>query len=276
VILPAGSVAGRTLVGNGPVSGGQVTPPHPGAVNRRETYSGSWVGSSDSIGRPSSSTSQCSVASKVSITVCPNDVQIPQAVVDEALLDAIARALDERVVEAAVDEALYQLRSGQEQKLDRQAAVERELSLIEGRQRNLIEAIKHGQPVESLVVALKAEEDRKKVLAAELNALGDLAKVISLDAHRIKKDVTARAADVRGLLGRRGPQARQLLRKLVVDRLDCQPYEEGDRRGYRVSGRGTYARLLPGGVCATSIGGSNGIRTRVSALRGPCPGQYWR
>jgi hypothetical protein len=126
--------------------------------------------------------------------------------------------------------------------------------------------------VESLVAALKAEEDRKKLLAAELNALGNLEKVISLDAHRIKKDVTARAADVRGLLGRRGPQARQLLRKLVVDRLACEPFEDGNRRGYRVSGKGTYARLLPGGECATSIGGSNGIRTRVSALRGPCPG----
>ena len=119
--------------------------------------------------------------------------------------------------------------------------------------------------MESLVVALKAEEDRKNVLATELNALGNLEKVISLDAHRIKKDVIARAADVRGLLGRRGPQARQLLRKLVVDRLDCQPYEEGDRRGYRVSGKGTYARLLPGGECATSVGVPDGIRTRVSA-----------
>jgi hypothetical protein len=122
--------------------------------------------------------------------------------------------------------------------------------------------------VESLVVALKAEEDRKKVLSAELNTLGDLEKVISLDAHQIKKDVTARAADVRGLLGRRGPQARQLLRKLVVDRLECEPFEEGNRRGYRVSGTGTYARLLPGGECATSIGGSNGIR---AALYGPLP-----
>src|SRR5262249_41006788 len=76
----------------------------------------------------------------------------------------------------------------------------------------------------------------------------------------------ARAADVRGLLGRRGPQARQLLRKLVVDRLDCQPYEEGDRRGYRVSGKGTYAPLLPGGECPTSIWGSNGGEARAGAV----------
>src|SRR5262249_23640395 len=76
--------------------------------------------------------------------------------------------------------------------------------------------------------------------------------------------VIARAADVRDLLGRRGPQARQLLRKLVVDRLDCQPYEEGDRRGYRVSGKGTYARLLPSGGWATHIGVPHVLRRLVA------------
>src|SRR5262245_23518872 len=149
----------------------------------------------------------CGYNHKRGASVCSNPVQIRQEILDAAVLDAIARALDERVVEAAVDEALYLLRNSRKQKLDRRTAIERELSLIERHQRNLIEAIKQGQPTESLVVALKAEEDRKNVLARELNALGNLEKVISLDAHRIKKEVIARATDVRSLLGRRGPQA---------------------------------------------------------------------
>jgi hypothetical protein len=80
----------------------------------------------------------------------------------------------------------------------------------------------------------------------------------------IKRELRKRVADVRALLGRRTPQARQILRKLVVGRVMCEPFEDGDRRGYRVSGQGTYARLLPGGESATSIGGSNELRRAVA------------
>jgi hypothetical protein len=202
----------------------------------------------------------CGYNYKRGATVCANDVQIRQDVVDDALLNAIACALDERVLGAAVEGALHRLRSGPELRRDRRTAIERELSLGEQRQRHLIEAVKRGEPVESLVAALKVEEDRKKVLEGELASLIEMEKVASLDTQRIKKDLMVRAADVRGLLGRRGPQTRQLLRKLVVDRLGCEPFEEGDRRGYRVSGTGTYARLLPGGEYATSIGVPEGNR----------------
>ncbi len=42
--------------------------------------------------------------------------------------------------------------------------------------------------------------------------------------------------------------------------------------GYRFTGQATLGRLLTGETAAASrVGGPNGIRTRVSALRGPCP-----
>jgi hypothetical protein len=134
--------------------------------------------------------------------------------------------------------------------------------VIEGKQRYLVEGITRGESMDPLLAALREEEHRKKLLIVELATLAELEKVASLDAERIKRELRARAADVRALLGRRVPQARQILRKLVVGRVECEPFEDGDRRGYRVSGQSTYARLL---------GGSNGIRTRVSALRGPRP-----
>ena len=213
----------------------------------------------------------CAYNHKRGAAVCSNDVQIRQDVLDLALLDAISRALDERIVEAAIDEALQRLRSGRAQQLDRRTQIERELSLIEGKQRYLVQGITRGESMDPLLAAMREEEHRKKFLVAELATLAELEKVASLDAERIKRELRSRAADIRGLLGRHLPQTRQILRKLVVGRVECEPFEDGDRRGYRVSGQGTYARLLPGGECATSIGGSNGIRTRVSALRGPIP-----
>ena len=51
--------------------------------------------------------------------------------------------------------------------------------------------------------------------------------------------------DVRALLGRDIPRTRQILRKLLVGRLTCAPFEEKGRRGYRFTGQGSYAEVLP-------------------------------
>jgi len=55
-----------------------------------------------------------------------------------------------------------------------------------------------------------------------------------------------------------------MLRKLLVDRLTFEPVDDDGGKGYRFSGAATYGRLLSGEFCATSNGGPNGIRTRVS------------
>src|SRR5262249_61191021 len=40
----------------------------------------------------------------------------------------------------------------------------------------------------------------------------------------------------------------EAVRKLVVGRLTCTAFDDGERRGYRFTGQGTYAALLPGGI----------------------------
>ena len=75
------------------------------------------------------------------------------------------------------------------------------------------------------MVALKAEGGRKAVLTKELSTLTQVTKVVSLDGERLKRDLKARAADVKNLLSNQTPQARQMLRKLLVDRLDFAPVE---------------------------------------------------
>jgi hypothetical protein len=51
--------------------------------------------------------------------------------------------------------------------------------------------------------------------------------VAALDADRLKHVRRSLLADVRALLGRRIPQARQILRKLVVGRVLCEPFGDG-------------------------------------------------
>jgi hypothetical protein len=67
-----------------------------------------------------------------------------------------------------------------------------------------------------------------------------------------------RAADVRDLLRRRTPQARQMLRKLLVGRLTVTAIEEQGQAGFRVTGQGTYGRLLSGEAFDTTNGDPGG------------------
>ena len=49
----------------------------------------------------------------------------------------------------------------------------------------------------------------------------------------------ARVADVKGLLGKHVPQARQMLRKLIDGRVVCTHDARG--KGYEVTATGSYA-----------------------------------
>ena len=95
-------------------------------------------------------------------------LRIDQDRIDKALLRAIGEALDERILELAVEKALQQLRSGDTDRLTRRQAVQRELSLIEAHEKNLVDAIAKGQQMDPLLAKLKAEEARKKDLIADL------------------------------------------------------------------------------------------------------------
>ena len=51
------------------------------------------------------------------------------------------------------------------------------------------------------------------------------------------------------------------------------PFEDENEKGYTFTATGTHRRLGVPVVESVNVGGGpNGIRTRVSALRGPCPG----
>jgi|SRR5438094_5115121 len=70
--------------------------------------------------------------------------------------------------------------------------------------------------------------------------------------------------DVKGLLGRQVPQARQMLRKLLADKIDIEPVGSGRQRGFKFRGALTVDRLISGdtivGTNNTPVsGGPNGI-----------------
>jgi hypothetical protein len=192
-----------------------------------------------------------------------------QEVLDAALLDAVASVLDARVIRAAVDEAFARLGAGQHTQHERRSQIERELPMIEVRQSRLTEAVARGEGgVDALLLQLRTEEERRRALASELAGLASLDQVASLDAGRIKNDLVGRARKVREQLGRHTPQSRVLLRQIVTDRIDCEPFREGNQVGYRFTVRASFGGLLTGSTddISTSDGVPDGTLTLLVSL----------
>jgi site-specific DNA recombinase len=210
---------------------------------------------------------------KRGVQACRNGLQIRQDALDAAVVDVLVKALEPDVLAEAVRSAVAELLADHAAMLARRSIVTNELATIQTRERRLLDALVDGDADASagaIRARLREELARRDALTAELAKLDAMP---TLDTDAIMRDVEARAADLRGLLARHVAQARQVVRLLLEGRLVCQPFDDGHERGYTFTATGTYRRLGVPVVESVNVGGGpNGIRTRVSALRGPCPG----
>jgi site-specific DNA recombinase len=188
----------------------------------------------------------CSYHRKRGTAICQNALRIKQDSLDQVVLKALSDVLDEKLLEEAVEKALEKLRSGQDQRLSRQPAIQSELLLIEACEKRLVDAIARGENMEPLLARLKSEVCRKKELITELDSLSKPARVIELDKVRLKRDLHARVTDAKSLLQRHTTQARQILRKLLVKPLTYEVIDENGTQGFRITGEGSYLPLLNG------------------------------
>ncbi len=187
----------------------------------------------------------CSYYKTRGSSICKNSLLVEQEYLDQIVLKSLHEAIAEEMIKVAVEKALAKHRAGEGKKLDRKADIQRELSLIEAYEGNLVDAIGKGQPMDPLLAKLRAEETRKKDLIRELDQLTAGDQIASLDEARLKRELKARFADLSGLLDRHISSARRLLRVLMEHPLRCEAVREGDRNEYRVTGTGSYLPLFP-------------------------------
>ncbi len=192
-------------------------------------------------------------------TVCTNDLRINQGIMDSALLHALSHLLDERIIAEAVARALKELRAGQAHVPDQRVAHERHLALVESRIKHLVDAVATGKATEGVWTELHQVEAEKKAVLAQLAGLDALLRVTSLDATRLERTLLAKVSDVKALLGKHVPQARQMLRKLLDGRLVCTPFDDARGRGYELTATGTYVGLLGEKLLVKHGGGEGGI-----------------
>ena len=94
--------------------------------------------------------------------------------------------------------------------------------------------------MDPLLAKLKTEEARKRELVRELEQLTIGDQTVSLDEARLKREIKARSADTKALMGRHVLSARRLLRVLMKHPLRCEAVREGNRKEYRVTETGSY------------------------------------
>jgi Recombinase zinc beta ribbon domain len=186
--------------------------------------------------------------------ICANAVVVRQDLLDRAILSAIVDALDPSVLTLAVEKAVASLTKRQRVQIERRSQAERELVQIQQRLDRLIDALADGSlPQEDLRARLSAETGRKKALQAELQRLDAIGQVAAMNVEKLAGRINAKVRDVVSVLGRQTPQARQMLRKLLTEKIDLEPVGSGRARGYKFRGSLAIDRLISGEAIGTHL-----------------------
>jgi len=187
-----------------------------------------------------------------------------QDIVDEAILGAITEVLQPAVLTLAVEKALAKLAYARSHHTSRRARLEGELMDVQRKLDRLVDALADGLlPPDEIRERLNTEKARKTTLQAKLEELDQLGRVASIDIAELKRQFESRASDVTALLAKQTVQARQMLRKLLADKIELEPVGSGRERGYKFRGALTVEKLISGEAFAqvknTSVcGGPNG------------------
>ena len=197
-------------------------------------------------------------------TVCPNNLLVPMKLLDAAILGCIAPYLTPDVIGDAIGEAMKRIGSRAAIATER-ARLEQELKAVDAEITNLVGFIKRGQASEAVQQELAATEAKRKDLREARDRLS-AAETFRRASGDVEARLSAILKDWQDIRTKPVPQQRQLLRKLVPDRIAVTPHVRGGlarvdgTRADRV-GHHPVARRRPS--IWTSGGGPNGIRTLV-------------
>ncbi len=123
--------------------------------------------------------------------------------------------------------------------------VERQLADVEAALGRLTAAVASGGDIPALVDAIKTQDTQRRALRGRLEALQRPA--VTFD-HVLERRLREAVTEWRDVLGRQVAQARQIVDKLLSDRLTFAPETRNGCRGFRFQAMGTVAKLVSGVV----------------------------
>jgi len=194
---------------------------------------------------------------------CTNRIVVRHNLLERAIIADIGKALRPQVLDVAVERALRKIHERDGGTVARRVALQKELQEITVKERRLIDAIATGERPQPIVNALKELGDRRVTLE---HAIAKEEHVVPLDAGKLKRELRDQVRDILGLLETNAVRGRQMLRRILSERISCTPFHEGTRRGFRYSGKLAIGRLISGEV-ATRLSVESGTGSCTASRR---------
>lgn len=205
---------------------------------------------------------------------CAEPMLLPMALLDRAVLQTIEQdVLQPAVVVRAIEKALVQLQQPVEDTDARRESLRKDLTHLEAELAQLATAIATGGALPTLLSAMQIREDRRTRLQAELATLEGLTTQ-PIDFKTMEEELRSYLGDWLSLAQQHPAQTRQVLRKLLPNRLRVWREVHGEEKRYHFEGEASVGRFFSELVKVKRSGVPNGIRTRVAGLKGrrPRPG----
>ena len=178
--------------------------------------------------------------------VCTNGLTTRVVRADAAVLATLEReALTPAVFARAVEHAIRLVREDLAREPNRVEALERERATLGRKIERLVAAIGDGRGPKSLVTEIEKAEARVAEIEAERVRLTAGPALAACDLARLEAEAATHLRRFAALLKGEVPLARQLLKKLLVDRLTFTPvaFAKG-KRTYAFSGELTYGAVI--------------------------------
>jgi site-specific DNA recombinase len=160
---------------------------------------------------------------------------------EDVLSARVVRRTIARAIELAIEEAEA------EEPGQRRLRLEEELRHVELEIARFTDAIGRGEPVASILEALRTRERRKREIREALHQVDGLA-LLATRTEDLDRELATKLAEWQGLLERQPIQSRQLLRKLLAGRVLYTPHQDEAGGFYEFAGQASWGKLLTGVV----------------------------
>ena len=135
-------------------------------------------------------------------------------------------------------------------------------------------ALAEGGTVQTLVQAIKDREEERDTLRRQIASLAGAERAGQVDWTLLEKQLRAKLDEWRQLLQRHVPQARQVLKKLLLGPIVFTPHREATERYYSFRASVNLGKLLAGIACANmvasptgSVTGGNPVQPNICGMR---------
>ena len=120
-------------------------------------------------------------------------------------------------------------------------------------------ALAAGGDLPSLLDGIRVREHRRARVGERLRSLDRTRDFTTRSATRLERDLRLKLGDWRRLLRGSVPEARQILRALIQDRIDFTPEVQGTRRLYRYEGTFSVGPLFDGVIDPQALASPRGL-----------------